>query len=317
MRRVVPALALAAVTAMAFAACQSTDSLNPVAPNTLPGVVSSITAGATKVDVCHYDDEGNPRIINIAVAALQSHLENHGDNEVGVEQCNGIDDDCDGAVDDGIADVATGTDVGACQPEILSCIDGGFQVIQPGIGPVPEVCDSLDNNCDGEVDELRPSCDCGDRYEDRGDGTVKDCKTDLIWLKDAGCARAYEWQDGMTWAANVADGDCGLSDGSSAGDWRLPTKDEWRVPVFDAINLDCTITEPYPLKFFPDDAGTGCWTPEEKAFFHVQGVYWSSTSVRIVPHGPLYAFVARLGCCQPNVVGLLAVNEFHVWAVRD
>ena len=33
MRRVVPALALAVVTAMAFVACQSTDSLSPVAPS--------------------------------------------------------------------------------------------------------------------------------------------------------------------------------------------------------------------------------------------------------------------------------------------
>ena len=43
------------------------------------------------------------------------------------EVCDGEDNDCNGLIDDGIADEQTGTDVGECQIEIQSCIDGSFQ----------------------------------------------------------------------------------------------------------------------------------------------------------------------------------------------
>jgi hypothetical protein len=69
-----------------------------------------------------------------------------------------------------------------------------------------------------------------DRYVDMGDGTVLDCNTDLLWLQDATCdALGEEYDDLASYAdavaavAALADGSCGLSDGSTAGDWRLPT----------------------------------------------------------------------------------------------
>lgn len=72
------------------------------------------------------------------------------------------------------------------------------------------------------------------RYVDMGDGTVLDCNTDLLWLKDATCPAlgdpAYSdmatYADALTAVAALAHGTCGLSDGSLAGDWRLPTMTE-------------------------------------------------------------------------------------------
>ncbi len=58
-----------------------------------------------------------------------------------------------------------GSDVGACSPGTLACQDGAV-ICAGGIEPVSEsdVCDGIDDNCDGEADELvRESCttSCG------------------------------------------------------------------------------------------------------------------------------------------------------------
>lgn len=70
------------------------------------------------------------------------------------ETCNGVDDDCNGQVDDGLTQPTTcGT--GACSATgQLICTGGSFvDTCEPG-DPSPEQCgDGIDNNCNGEVDE--------------------------------------------------------------------------------------------------------------------------------------------------------------------
>ena len=60
-------------------------------------------------------------------------------------------------------------------------------------------------------------------------GTVTDHLTGLIWLLDANCNDlglngdgSGLWQEALDAANGLADGVCGLDDGSIAGDWRLP-----------------------------------------------------------------------------------------------
>ena len=47
--------------------------------------------------------------------------------------------------------------------------------------------------------------------------------TGLILLANANCFGTKTWDAAMSAAAGLANGACGLSDGSSAGDWHLPT----------------------------------------------------------------------------------------------
>jgi hypothetical protein len=79
-----------------------------------------------------------------------------------VEVCNGLDDDCDGATDDGPIDVGgpCGTDVGECRTGVLDC-SGGTLICSGATGPTEEVCNGYDDDCDTSVDEGLVGDPCG------------------------------------------------------------------------------------------------------------------------------------------------------------
>jgi hypothetical protein len=63
------------------------------------------------------------------------------------------------------------------------------------------------------------------RFIDNADGTVTDNLTGLIWLKNGSCF-ATQWSSALSSANTLASGACGLTDGSTAGQWRLPNRKE-------------------------------------------------------------------------------------------
>jgi MYXO-CTERM domain-containing protein len=80
------------------------------------------------------------------------------------EVCNGLDDDCDGSVDEDVPGVGApcGDDTGQCEPGIQACVNGHY-ICVGAIGPTPEACDCQDNDCDGLMDSdpaEYPTIDC-------------------------------------------------------------------------------------------------------------------------------------------------------------
>ena len=78
----------------------------------------------------------------------------------GMEICNGVDDDCNGVIDEqdpqGGGPCVTQT-VGVCAEGIWRCTDGQITCVQTHF-PAPEICDGLDNDCNGASDDRLEDC---------------------------------------------------------------------------------------------------------------------------------------------------------------
>ena len=129
-------------------------------------------------------------------------------------------------------------------------------------------------------------------FTHNGDGTVTDNLTGLIWLKNANCFGSRTWTDALSDANGLASGSCGLTDGSSAGDWRLPNVNE--------------------LSSLVDRAQTGPALPAGHPFTGVQSNdYWSSTTY--APSAS-YAWYVSLHYGYVNLD--VKTDTHYVWPVR-
>jgi hypothetical protein len=139
------------------------------------------------------------------------------------------------------------------------------------------------------------------RFTDNADGTVTDNLTNLIWLKDANCFGERTWNNALSDSNGLASGSCGLTDGSGAGDWRLPNRRE----LFSLMHDD------YYNPAVPDTAGTGQWSQGDP-FNNVQSsYYWSSTTLATSSG---YAWYVRMDIGRVDGSNKASIN--YVWPVR-
>jgi hypothetical protein len=140
------------------------------------------------------------------------------------------------------------------------------------------------------------------RFVDNANGTVTDQKTGLIWLKNANAFGGRSWEQALTDCNTLTNGMYGLTDGSVAGDWRLPNIEELRsLTAFQYSNPALT-----------DTPGTGQWT-EGQPFTSVQsGLYWSSTTEAGRSDYAWYVLLSG-GQMYPDHKS----HTYYVWPVRD
>ena len=142
------------------------------------------------------------------------------------EICDGIDNDCNGVVDDPNEDmpgvgVTCGSAVGECRQGVSECVSG--HIVCNDVGPTPEVCNGKDDDCNGSVDDgvAPPAKDCNPPGLASGAPLQGECKPGHFqcsgvdgWVCAGGLGPTPEICDGKD---NDCDGqidndaDCGLS----------------------------------------------------------------------------------------------------------
>jgi hypothetical protein len=97
-------------------------------------------------------------IANGILTCSAGHLVCAGATDATVETCNNIDDNCDGQIDNGVTQICyTGpggtSGIGACHPGVQTCAAGTFGACANEVVPTAEICNGVDDDCNGAVDD--------------------------------------------------------------------------------------------------------------------------------------------------------------------
>jgi hypothetical protein len=173
--------------------------------------------------------------------------------------------------------------------------DDGFYVIPAMRGnyaPVPKT---------GQTVTYAPKDDGGlkkgvasptQRFTDKGNGTISDKLTGLIWMKNANAFGQRTWNQAMNDANGLASGSAGLTDSSKAGDWRLPNLRE--------------------LQSLADYGKVSPALPENHPFTGLESTYyWTSTTYAYNTDGAW-----TIGYADGYASAYYKTDSYYVWCVR-
>lgn len=186
----------------------------------------------------------------------------------------------------------------------LSAILSSFQLAyaQSALAPIPKTGQTKCWSGSGSLIDCKGTGQDGEiqagaawpnpRFTDNRNGTVTDNLSGLTWVQAADCLGRAAWADALKAAAALANGRCGLTDQSRAGDWRLPNIIELRS-LADFGSYNPALPAGHPFKNFES------------------AVYWSSSTVPAFPALGWFSTMA----VGPHVFDL-KVNTFRVLPVK-
>jgi len=127
------------------------------------------------------------------------------------ERCDGADNDCDGAADEGLSDCckpgttrACGRTEGVCESGTQTCGATGWGACEGAVGPSAELCDGLDNDCDPATPDGAADANLGDAC----DGADGDQCTDGVYSCDAGQLSCSDDSTNRQEVCDGVDNDC-------------------------------------------------------------------------------------------------------------